>query len=196
MSKIKAIYVRVSSAGQDTASQEPDLTRWAQGHEEVKWFTDKETGRSMDRPEWNRLMEMVRLRKVSDIVVWRLDRLGRTASGLTTLFNELTNLKVNLVSLRDGIDLQTSAGRLMANVLASVSQYETEIRRERVQAGIAAAKSKGKRWGGSKKGVRKKVTDSQADIIRKLRGEGEPVSTIAEAMGLSRKTIYSILKEA
>lgn len=62
--------------------------------------------------------------EVSTIVVWRLDRLGRTASGLTKLFDELRARKVNLVSLRDGLDLATPAGRLMANVFASVAQYE------------------------------------------------------------------------
>jgi hypothetical protein len=76
----------------------------------------------------NKLLADVAAGKVSKIVVWRLDRLGRTAKGLTALFEELVARKVTLISLKDGIDLLTPAGRLMANVLASVAAYETEIR--------------------------------------------------------------------
>ena len=65
----------------------------------------------------------------------RLDRLGRTTKGLTALFEDLVDRKINLVSLKDGLDLSTPAGRLMANVLASVAAYETEVRSERVCAG-------------------------------------------------------------
>ena len=82
-------------------------------------------------------------------VVWRLDRLGRTAKGLTALFEELQRLGVGLVSLKEGLDLSTAAGCLMANVLASVAQFETELRSERILAGQAAARAQGKRWGGS-----------------------------------------------
>ena len=120
----------------------------------------------MDRPGWNQLEEAIRLGKVSAVVVWRIDRLGRTASGLTALFDDLQQRKVNLVSLKDGLDLATPAGRLMANVLASVAQYETEIRGERVAAGQAVARTNGKRWGGSKPGIRKKVTPTQERMIR------------------------------
>ena len=95
----------------------------------------------------DKLVQAVRSGKVSRIVVWRLDRLGRTAKGLTALFAELLERRVNLVSLRDSIDLKTAAGRLMANVLASVAQYEMEVRAERVRAGQAVARANGKTWG-------------------------------------------------
>jgi len=98
---------------------------------------------------------------LSAIVCWRLDSLGRTAKGLTALFHELYERKVNLVSLKDGIDLNTPAGRLMANMLASVAQYETEVRAERVMAGQARARSQGKRWGGSVRGP-----SAQSDLRR------------------------------
>ena len=77
--------------------------------------------------------------------VWRLDQLGRTAKGLLTLLEELQVLGVGLVSLREGFDLPTPAGQLMAGVLASVAAYETEVRKELQLAGIAKAKTKGKR---------------------------------------------------
>lgn len=195
------IYLRVSKGrGQDTASQEPDLKRWAKGQDQdVEWYSDKQTGKTMDRPGFNKLMEDVRTGKVSTIVVWRLDRLGRTAKGLTTLFDDLVGRKVNLVSLRDGLDLSTPAGRLMANVLASVAAYETEVRAERIHAGLEVARAKGVHLGRQKgvgKGVRAKVTREQEDVIRRMKGEGAKVAAIARATGLSRPTVYSVLSVA
>ncbi len=105
----------------------------------------------MDRKGWNRLQEAIDQGNVSKVVVWRLDRLGRTASGLTKLFEDLHRSKIGLVSIKDGLDLDTPAGRLMANVLASVAQFETEVRAERVLAGQARAKAEGKKWGDPKK---------------------------------------------
>jgi len=192
-----AIYVRVSTTGQDTKSQEPDLERWAAAQDQpVKWYTDKATGKSMDRPGWQKLEAAIRHGNVSAVVVWRVDRLGRTAKGLTALFDDLRERKVNLVSLRDGLDLSTAAGRLMANVLASVAQYETEVRGERVAAGQARARAEGKRWGGSKPGVSKKVTLAQRQMILAAYGRGEQITAIAKAVKLSRPTIYSALRAA
>lgn len=192
--KIAAIYVRVSSKTQDHKSQLPDLERWAESHGvPVKWFRDKFTGKTMERPGWMKLEQAIRAGEVSQVVVWRLDRLGRTASGLTALFEDLRNRKINLVSIKDGLDLATPAGRLMANVLASVSQFENEVRSERVRAGQAVAKAAGKMWGGSKAGVPKKVTDVQVRMIREMKRQGESIVGISKAVGLSRPTIYAVL---
>ncbi len=191
------IYMRVSKGSQDTASQEPDLKRWAAGQTEpVAWFTDKQTGKTMDRPGFNKLMRAVQEGKVTTVAVWRLDRLGRTAKGLVTLFDDLTARRVNLVSVKDGLDLSTPAGRLMANVLASVAAYETEVRAERIQAGLDVARSNGVQLGRKKgvgKGVRLKVTPEQESIVKRLRAEGQGVSAIGRATGLSRPTIYTII---
>lgn len=195
MGKQVAIYVRVSSNQQDTKSQEPDLERWTKGQDgSVVWYRDKVSGTTMNRPAWNKLATAIRQGKVSAVVVWRLDRLGRTARGLTALFEDLREKKVNLISLRDGVDLSTAAGRLMANVLASVAQYETEVRGERVREGQRVARRNGKRWGGSKAGVRKKVTTTQVKAIHSMKAEGEPITEISKALGLSRPTIYDVLK--
>jgi DNA invertase Pin-like site-specific DNA recombinase len=197
MSRHIAIYIRVSSKKQETKSQEPDLKRWAAAQTDpVKWYMDKATGTKMERPAWDKLMQDIRLGKVSTVVCWRIDRLGRTAKGLTALFDELRQRKVNLVSLKDGLDLNTPAGRLMANVLASVAQFETEVRGERVAAGQAVARAAGKRWGGSKRGVRKSVTPVQECIIRRMKKDGVCISAIARAVRLSRPTIYSVLEPA
>lgn len=192
-----AIYARVSSKTQDTASQEPDLERWIRGRDgEVEWYRDKFTGKNMERPGWLALEADYRVGKVETIVIWRLDRLGRTAKGLTALFEDLRDRKVNLVSIREGFDLGTPAGRLMAHMLASVAQYETEVRQERQTAGIAIAKANGVRFGpepGSVKGRRVKVTPEQENVIVRMKGEGAKVAAIARATGLSRPTVYSVI---
>jgi len=188
-----AIYARVSSKQQDTKSQEPDLKRWAEGQDApVRWFRDKATGKNMDRPGWQAIEDAMRSGKISTVVVWRIDRLGRTASGLTSLFDELQQRKINLVSLKDGVDLSTPAGRMLANVLASVAQFEREVRGERQAAGIAAAKAEGKKWGGSRAGVPKKVTPVQVRTIARMRKDGESIVAISKLVGLSRPTIYTI----
>jgi DNA invertase Pin-like site-specific DNA recombinase len=195
MSQTIAIYLRVSSKSQDVASQEPELRRWAAQQEgDIRWYRDRFTGKTMERPAFTRLLRHVRVGEVQQVAVWRLDRLGRTAKGLTALFDELTELNVRLVSLRDGLDLSTAAGRLMANVLASVAAYETEVRAERILAGQAAARAKGKTWGGSEKGRRIKVNDEQIRLIHRMKAKGDKVAAIARATGLSRPTIYDVLK--
>jgi DNA invertase Pin-like site-specific DNA recombinase len=198
LAKLVAIYLRVSSRSQDTQSQEPDLKRWAEAQDQgqpVRWYRDKFTGKTMDRPGFNRLLADLRAGKVARVVVWRLDRLGRTAQGLTALFEELLARGVGLVSLKDGLDLETPAGRLMANVLAGVAAYETEVRAERIMAGQAAAREAGKVWGGSARGRRLKVTAEQEAILRRLKSEGVGISAMARATGLSRPTIYRVLGE-
>jgi DNA invertase Pin-like site-specific DNA recombinase len=140
MTKTTAIYVRVSHRDQSHASQMPDLERWAEAHDgPVEWFRDTFTGRTMDRPGMSKLNDELRAGRISRIVVWRLDRLGRTTRGLCQLFDELRERKVDLVSLKDGFSLDSPAGRLHARILASVAEYETEIRRERVVAGQQVA---------------------------------------------------------
>lgn len=194
--KSAAIYVRVSSTTQDTQSQEPDLKRWEQSHSgKVVWHRDTFTGTTMNRPGWNKLEADIQAGKISTLVVWRLDRLGRTTRELVALFDELRERGVNLVSIREGINLETPAGRHFARMLASAAEYEREVLAERQAAGIAAAKANGKRWGGSLAGVRKKVTPAKQRAILHLRSEGEPITRIAKAVGLSRPTIYDVLKK-
>lgn len=191
-----AIYCRVSSKSQDTKSQEPDLQAWVKASgdgKQVVWHRDKFTGKSMARPAMLRLQAAIDAGQVSTVVVWRLDRLGRTAKGLTALFDDLRQHKINLVSLKDGFDLSTLAGKLVANVLASVAEYETEVRAERVLAGQAAARAEGKTWGGSKKGRLLSVTKEQVTMIRRMSKENAKVAVIARTTGVSRPTVYRVI---
>ena len=197
MSKHHAIYMRVSTKRQDTASQEPELKSWAQSHEgDTCWYHDSYTGTSMDRPGFRQLIRDMETGQVDTLVVWWLDRLGRTAKGLTSLFDDLIRWKVNLISLKDGLDLVTPSGRLMATILAGVAAYETEVRAERILAGQTAARMRGVHWGGSVRGRRIKVTVEQTVSIRRLRSEGQEIAAIARGTGLSRPTIYRILDES
>ena len=193
-----AVYLRVSSKKQDTKSQEPDVKRWVSAYANgtpVRYYRDKATGKTMNRPGWKRLEDALATGAVEKIVCWRLGRLGRTASGLTALFESLQQRGIGLVSIKDSLDLSTAAGRLMANVLASVAAYETEIRGERIAAGQSVARANGKKWGGSKKGRRVKVSNEKIEIIRRLRQEGKPIAAVARAVGVSRPTVYSVLAD-
>ena len=146
MSQHVAIYVSVSSKRQDLASQLPDLERWAAAHERtgnLLHAINSQAKAWIGRDGANCQCAIQR-GDVSRVVVWRLDRLGRTAKGLTALFSDLQERRIPLISLKDGIDLSTASGRMLANVLASVAQFETELRAERVLAGQAAAKAAGK----------------------------------------------------
>ena len=180
----------MSSRSQDLRSQEADLKRWEAAHEgaAARWYQDHATGTTMTRPGWDRLAAEIAGGKVARVVVWRLDRLGRTASGLTALFDDLVVRKVGLVSLRDGFDLTTPAGRLMAGMLASVAQYETEVRAERQAAGIAAARARGV-YRGRKPGSLK----GEPARALALRERGLTYREIAAALGVSAKTVQRYL---
>jgi DNA invertase Pin-like site-specific DNA recombinase len=194
MTKHVAIYVRVSSKRQDLASQLPDLEAWAAAQRtECRFYRDKFTGKTLDRPGWLKLQAALDRGEVSKVVCWRLDRLGRTAKGLTALFADLTERGIALVSLKDGIDLSTAAGRMLANVLASVAQFETELRAERVRAGQAAAKAAGKSIGGRRAGTRVRLTIEKERAVRQLHKAGTPITEIARSLQLSRPTVYAAL---
>jgi len=196
MGKVIAIYLRVSSEGQDFASQLPDLKAWAENQsDQIVWYKDKASGASMKRPGMDRLMDDIVAGKIGTVACWRLDRLGRNARGLVTLFDDLIKRKINLVSLKDDLYLSTSNGRFMANILTSVAVFESEVRRERQMAGIAAAKAAGRTWGGSVKGRHYKGTEDHIETVGNMKATGKKISVIARMTGLSRPTIYKILEK-
>ena len=192
------IYLRVSSSQQETRSQEQDLKAWASNEqgkgESVEWFKDKASGTNFDRKDWQRLEAALTTGKITRLVVWRLDRLGRTAGETITLLDRLERLGIGFLSLRDGFDPSTSSGRLQRNILASVAQYETEVRKERQMAGIAAAKAAGKKWGGRPVGTRISLTVEKEALCRKLKNEGQTVASISRNLGIARKTVYQALE--
>ncbi len=194
--KITAIYCRISSVQQKLDSQEDELSRWIELNQpaKVKWYRDKYTGKSMDRPAMSKLICDLHNSKISQIVIYRLDRLGRTAAGLTKLFEELQKCQCNLISLKDHLDLSSPSGRLNAHIIASVAAYETEIRAERVKSGQASAKSRGKVWGGSKKGRKAKTATKVKPVLALLR-QGLSKAEISRTVGISIPTINSIVRD-
>jgi len=186
------IYERVSSNRQDHASQHAELSKWVDG-KDAAWFRDTWTGRTMDRPGWNKLWQRCVTGEIQTIVIWRLDRLGRTARGLLTLRDDLLAYKINLVSLRDAMDLSTPGGRMMFSIIASVAEYELEIRHERIVAGIQAAKAAGTYVNrGRPTGTQNKDTKERLNVVQTLLQSNTPIKEIARATGLSRMTIYRI----
>ena len=115
-----AIYLRVSTIGQDVASQEPDLRVWLSAHGRKRpaaWYRDTFTGKTFKRPAMQLLGEDIRSGKIGTVVVWRLDRLGRTASETLRFLDDLDASNVGFVSVRDGIDSTSAAGRLLTEGL-------------------------------------------------------------------------------
>jgi DNA invertase Pin-like site-specific DNA recombinase len=148
----------------------------------------------MARDGFGKLMDAVRAGEVTKVVVWRLDRLGRTARGLTELFEEFQALGVTLISLKEGVDLSTPAGRLICNVLASVAQFETEVRGERQRAGIEAAKAQGKKWGGGRNGYWRKLGPAKIAKILKLRSQGLTLKEVSAASEVSVISVRRVIQ--
>lgn len=146
----------------------------------------------MDRPGWNRLR--LRLKRGDTVVVHRLDRLGRTTHELAALFREFTERGIRLVSISDSLDLSTPTGRLLAHMLASIAQFDNEVRGERIKAGQARARANGKRIGGKRKGERSKRVRGLEKPARALYRDGSNITEIAQALGVSRPTVYSLLE--
>ena len=195
-----ALYIRVSSCQQDTRSQEADLRAWATNAKcDVTWYKDKSTGTNYNRDAWQRLDADITAGKIARIVVWRLDRLGRTAAETIGLLDRLDAKRIGFLSLRDGFDPSTPSGRLQRNILASVAQFETEVRKERQAAGIAAARAANDGscpWGGRKVGTRITLTAEKEALARKLKADGQSVASIGRTLGIARKTVYVALARA
>ena len=191
-----ACYVRVSSQEQNDDLQRDGLGAWAKAHGVTPtWYADKFSGATMDRPGWTELERNLDAGEIDRIVVWKLDRLGRTATGLLALFETLRLRGIGFVSLTESIDLSTPMGRLVTHILAGVAEWEREIRAERQAAGIQAARDRhGGRcpWGGSKKGVRR-LRKEQLRAIRRLAAAGTPKREVARLVGVSPTTVYDVL---
>jgi DNA invertase Pin-like site-specific DNA recombinase len=134
-----------------------------------------------------KLMEAARRREVDVVLVWRLDRWGRSVTDLLATLQELQHLDVGFVSLTEALDLTTPAGRAMAALLAVFGEFEKEILRERVRAGLAHARQNGKRLG------RPITAAVHADKVRKLHRSGISKSEIARRLKIGRTSVRRIL---
>jgi len=146
-------------------------------------FTDKISGRRTQRPGLDDALS--HLRGSDTLVVWKLDRLGRSVKGLVDLVAELEQKHVHFQSLTDGIDTKTPAGRFFFHVMASLAQMERELIAERTQAGLAVARKAG-RVGGRKR----RMTESKISAARKLLDSGIAPKDVAKNLGVSVPTLY------
>ena len=148
MNEIKraAIYVRVSTQDQATDAQESELREYCErrGWTCVLYRDHGHSGAKQDRPALNELMADLRRRKVDVVVVWALDRLARSLKQLLTISEECRGLGVDLVSLKQSLDTTGPTGRLTFQILGAVAEFEKELLRERVRAGMAQARRAGK----------------------------------------------------
>ncbi len=133
------------------------------------------------------LMKAARRREIDVILVWRLDRWGRSVTDLLATLQELEQLRVGFVSLTEALDLTTPAGRAMAGLLAVFAEFEKEILRERVRAGLAHARANGKQLG------RPQTASLQAPKVRKLYRAGVSKAEIARRLEIGRTSVRRIL---
>lgn len=194
-----AVYLRVSTVNQDLRSQEPDLKAWLVANRkgrEVTWYRDTLTGKTLLRPGMEKLEAAINAGAVGTLVVWRNDRLGRTARQMLAFLEDLDNRGVEVYSIRDGglLDASTPAGRMFRHMLVGFAEYEREVISERIRAGIAKAKADGKRWGGRKAGQRTRLTDRKMHSIRALLAAGSKKAEIARQLGISERSVYRAVR--
>lgn len=146
-------------------------------------FTDKQSGTYIDRPGLKDAFS--HLREGDVLVVWKLDRLGRSVKDLVQIIGELEKQKIHFKSLTDNIDTSTPAGRFFFHVMASLSQMEKELLLERTRAGLVAAKKQG-RVGGRKRSM----TTTKIVSAQRLLEQGIPPKDIAKSLGVSVPTLY------
>ncbi len=180
-------YARVSTNSQDLRLQIDALKK--EGCNKI--FKEKVSGATRERPQLKKIMSS--LRKKDIIVIYKLDRLGRSLKDLVNLVSEIQEKGAGLKSLNDQINTATPTGKLTFHLFAALAEFERDIIRERTMAGLAAARARG-RVGGRPPGLSKKAED-KAIIAEQLYKEGRlSVSEICEHISISRMTLYKYLR--
>lgn len=183
---MKIGYARVSTQDQKLELQTDALT--SQGCEQI--FKEKKSGKNRERPELERMIGQ--LRPGDTVVVWKLDRLGRSLRDLIDLVQDFKERGVDFVSLQDGINTATATGRFTFNVFASLAEFEREIIRERTKAGLAAATARG-RSGGRPAGLSADALEKANSARILLNSGSKSVGEIAKILGIGRATCYRYL---
>jgi putative DNA-invertase from lambdoid prophage Rac len=183
------LYARVSTNDQQTlAMQNRAMREYAirRGWTVALQVREVNSG-AAKREARERLLEAARRREIDVVLVWRLDRWGRSVTDLLATLQELEHLGVGFVSLTEALDLTTPAGRAMAGLFAIFAEFEREILRERTRAGLAHARESGKRLG------RPATAAAHTAEIRKLRRTGVSKSEIARRLHIGRTSVRRIL---
>jgi DNA invertase Pin-like site-specific DNA recombinase len=180
-------YARVSTREQPIDLQVDALTQ--AGCTNV--YTEVISGARAERPILTQVLEMLRAGDV--LVIWKLDRLGRSLTHLLTIVTDLMTRQVGLKSLNDPIDTTTPQGRLIFTLFASLAEFEREVIRERTQAGLSVARARG-RLGGRPKGLSRKA-EATAYAAETLYREGRlSAQDIADKLHISKSTLYAYLR--
>jgi putative DNA-invertase from lambdoid prophage Rac len=187
-----AVYARVSTHDQQTLGMQVDaISAYIKNR---GWLTAKSVedvgSGAKERPGREDLVIAARRREIDAIIVWRLDRWGRSVADLMTTLRELTDLGVGFISLTEALDLTTPSGRAMAGMLAIFAEFEREILRERVRAGIARARKEGRPHG------RPRTASLKSDEVLRLKAERVNHSEIARRLGIGRTSVRRILEQA
>jgi DNA invertase Pin-like site-specific DNA recombinase len=191
-----ALYVRVSTIGQTVENQLRELQEVAERHRwnVVAIFKDEgisgAKGRDR-RPGLDRLLKAVTRREVDLVAAWSVDRLGRSLQDLITVLGELHGKGCDLYLHQQGIDTRTPAGKAMYQVLGVFGEFERSVIRERVNAGLAPAKSQGK-----KLGRRRNDDEQRLAEVKRLRAEGMGMNKIAKQLGCGVSMVQRIVAEA
>ncbi|MGI8403614.1 MAG: recombinase family protein [Thermomicrobiales bacterium] len=172
-------YARVSTQDQSLDLQVDALIKAGC----KKMFDDKMSGSRAERPGLARALEM--LRAGDTLVVWKLDRLGRSVKNLVDLVGELHKQGVQFMSLTDAIDTGTPSGRFFFHVMASLAEMERELTVERTRAGLEIARQSGRRGG-----RKRQMTDSKIASAKQLLAHGMPPKEVATNLGVSVPTLY------
>jgi len=177
-----AIYARVSTLDQEPENQLQEIRRYAQarGWSAVEYVDRGVSGAKDRRPALDQLVADAKRRRFDVVVCWRLDRLGRSLKHLIGLLEDLRALGVAFVSLAEGIDATTPAGKLQMHILGAIAEFERDRIRERVVAGLHRARSQGKQLGRPRACI---------PIDRVLTVTGLPVDAAAAQLGVSRSTL-------
>lgn len=172
-------YARVSTHNQNLTLQLSALKKMGC----KKIYEDQLSGTRNNRPGLQLALEV--LRKGDTLVVWKLDRLGRTVKGLIDLVNQLHLKGIHFKSITDNLDTSTPSGRFFFHIMASLAEMERELTVERTRAGLEIARQLGR------KGGRKRImTDSKIDSAKKLLASGIPARDVAKNLGISVPTLY------
>lgn len=190
-----AIYCRVSTSDQSCERQERDLLEYAHlaGYQVIGIWKDTAAGTKQNRVERQKVLAMAQARKIDAILVTEMTRWGRSTIDLMQTLQELHAWNVSLIATT-GIqfDLNTSQGRLIANLMAILAEFERDLVRERVRSGIAAAKARGQKLG-RQTGQRVKA-DRLAPKVLQMVEQGNSYRQIAAALHLSKTTVNEIVK--
>jgi DNA invertase Pin-like site-specific DNA recombinase len=184
--RLRLGYARVSTLEQDESLQRDALA--AAGCDRL--FVDKASGKLGPRPALDAMLDQ--LRPGDTVVVWRLDRLGRSLRHLIDIFAELDNRGVAVRSLTESIDTSTPGGRLVFHVFASLAEFERDLFRERTMAGLAAARARGRRGGRPTVWTPEKLRTAAS----MYRSGDHDVASIARVLGVSRASVYRALSPA